>query len=166
MYKEKVIEEMKSVFEEVPYGIEHSLKVLKNAEAIMSRENITQDEKELISVVAILHDIGAIEAQHKYGSMEGSYQEIEGPTIARRILEKIGYDSAKVQRVCFIIGNHHTPSKIDGLDFQIQWEADLLENIAYMDISKSKEVLKEYIEENFKTEAGRRIVCDRFNVVS
>ena len=30
-----------------------------------------------------------------------------------------------IDRICFIIGNHHTdPSKIDGLDFQIQWEAD------------------------------------------
>lgn len=35
-----------------------------------------------------------------------------------------------------IIGNHHTPSKIDGPDFQIQWEADLLENLTVMDKEK------------------------------
>lgn len=120
MYKEKAIEEMKDVFKKVPYGIEHTLKVLKNAEDIMDGENISEEEKELISIITILHDIGAIEAQRKHGSMDGTYQEKEGPAIARSILEKIGYDTVKTDRVCFIVGNHHTPSKIDGLDFQIQ----------------------------------------------
>ena len=44
-----------------------------------------------------------------------------------------------IDRICFIIGNHHTPSKIDGLDFQIQWEADLLENLTVMDKEKEQE---------------------------
>ena len=34
--------------------------------------------------------------------------------------------------------NHHAPSKIDGLDFQIQWEADLLENLTVMDKEKEQ----------------------------
>lgn len=164
MYKQKVIEEMKKVFKDVPYGIEHTLKVLKNAEDIMKKENITDDEKELIAIVTILHDIGAIEAQRKYGSMDGLYQEKEGPAIAKSIMNKIGYDFTKINRVCFIIGNHHTPSKIDGIDFQIQWEADLLENLEYMDISKNKEAFKKYIDDNFKTEIGRKIVYERFSV--
>lgn len=162
MYKEKVIEEMKKVFQEVPYGIEHTLNVLKNAEDILEGEKITEDEKELISIVAILHDIGAIEAQRKHGSMEGLYQEKEGPAIARNILEEIGYHPVKIDRVCYIIGNHHTPSKIDGLDFQIQWEADLLENIPYMEVCKDSEELKKYIDLNFKTEEGKRIARQKF----
>ncbi len=32
-----------------------------------------------------------------------------------------------------------SPSKINGLDFQIQWEADLLENLMVMDKEKSEE---------------------------
>ena len=63
MFKEKIIIEMKEVFKEIPFGIEHTLKVLKNAEDIMNGENIGEEEKEFISIVAILHDIGAIEAQ-------------------------------------------------------------------------------------------------------
>lgn len=51
---------MKEVFKEIPFGIEHTLKVLKNAEDI---ENIGEEEKEFISIIAILHDIGAVEAQ-------------------------------------------------------------------------------------------------------
>ena len=125
MFKEKIIIEMKEVFKEIPFGIEHTLKVLKNAEDIMNGENIGEEEKEFISITAILHDIGAVEAQKKYGSIDGVYQEKEGPEVAKEILKKVGYNK-NIDRICFIIGNHHTPSKIDGLDFQIQWEADLM----------------------------------------
>lgn len=84
MYKEQIIEYMKEIFKEIPYGIEHTLKVLKNAEDIMEGENVSAKERELISIIAILHDIGAVEAQRKYGSMEGIYQEKEGPLVARK----------------------------------------------------------------------------------
>ena len=57
---------------------------------------------------------------------------------AKEILKKVGYNK-NIDRICFIIGNHHTPSKIDGLDFQIQWEADLLENLTVMDKEKEQE---------------------------
>ena len=63
MFKEKIIIEMKEVFKEIPFGIEHTLKVLKNAEDIMNGENIGEEEKEFISITAILHDIGAVEVQ-------------------------------------------------------------------------------------------------------
>ena len=49
MFKEKIIIEMKEVFKEIPFGIEHTLKVLKNAEDIMKGENIGGEEKEFIS---------------------------------------------------------------------------------------------------------------------
>lgn len=162
MYKERVTAEMKEVFKEVPYGIEHTLKVLENAESIMDGENMEEELKELISIVAILHDIGAVEAQRKYGSMENKYQEEEGQIVAREILERAGYAPAKTDRACYIVGNHHTPSKIDGIDFQIQWEADLLENIPYMDLFSDKEKLKEHIDKNFKTATGRAMAYNRF----
>ena len=152
MFKEKIIIEMKEVFKEIPFGIEHTLKVLKNAEDIMKGENIGEEEKEFISIIAILHDIGAVEAQKKYGSIDGVYQEKEGPEVAKEILKKVGYNK-NIDRICFIIGNHHTPSKIDGLDFQIQWEADLLENLTVIDKEKEQEKIKKCIDENFKTTA-------------
>ena len=143
MFKEKIIIEMKEVFKEIPFGIEHTLKVLKNAEDIMNGENIGEVEKEFISIIAILHDIGAVEA------------------VAKEILKKVGYNK-NIDRICFIIGNHHTPSKIDGLDFQIQWEADLLENLTVMDKEKEQEKIKKCIGENFKTNTGKRIAYNRF----
>lgn len=47
MFKEKIIIEMKEVFKEIPFGIEHTLKVLKNAEDIMKGENIGEEEKDV-----------------------------------------------------------------------------------------------------------------------
>lgn len=88
MLKEKIIIEMKEVFKEIPFGIEHTLKVLKNAEDIMKGENIGEEEKEFISITAILHDIGAVEAQKKYGSIDGVYQEKEGPSSSERNIKK------------------------------------------------------------------------------
>ena len=102
MFKEKIIIEMKEVFKEIPFGIEHTLKVLKNAEDIMKGENIGEEEKEFISIIAILHDIGAVEAQKKYGSIDGVYQEKEGPAVAKEILKKVGYNK-NIDRICFII---------------------------------------------------------------
>lgn len=162
MSKEKVIAAMKEVFKDAPYGIDHTFTVLKDAETIMDGEGVTGTERELISIVAILHDIGALEAQRKYGSMDGVYQEQEGPAIAERILKDLNYDTKFIERVCFIIGHHHTPSKIDGIDFQIQWEADLLANLEYMDIKNDRERLQQYIEENFKTSTGRSMALSRF----
>lgn len=162
MSKDRVIAEMKKIFKKVPYGIDHTLKVLNDAEFIMDGEGIQDDERELISVIAILHDIGAIEAQRKYGSMDAVYQEKEGPSIAKRVLENLGYDSKFIERVCFVIGHHHTPSEIDGIDFQIQWESDLLANLEYMPIKEDKAKLKPYIEENFKTATGKALATARF----
>ena len=161
MYEEKIIKEMKEVFEEIPFGIDHTLKVLQNAKEIMKGENVEGEEKEIITVVAILHDIGAVEAQKKYGSIDGEYQEKEGPVVAQKILEKVGYDK-NIDRILFIIANHHTPSKIDGIDFQIQWEADLLENLTVMDIQKEQNEIKKCIDENFKTNTGKNIAYKRF----
>ena len=88
-------------------------------------------------------------------------KEKEGPEVAKEILKKVGYNK-NIDRICFIIGNHHTPSKIDGLDFQIQWEADLLENLTVMDKEKEQEKIKKCIDENFKTNTGKRIAYNRF----
>jgi hypothetical protein len=45
MFKEKIIKEMKEVFKEIPFGIEHTLKVLQNAEDINNQQ---QEIKECI----------------------------------------------------------------------------------------------------------------------
>ena len=53
--REIIYSEIIYAFKEIPFGIEHTLKVLKNAEDIMKGENIGEEEKEFISIIAILH---------------------------------------------------------------------------------------------------------------
>lgn len=165
MYRDKAVAEMKLVFKEAPYGIEHTLRVLHNADEIISGEKIDGNTAEIVSLSAILHDIGAIEAQRKHGSMDGHFQEIEGPAIAKGILERIGAPKGIINRVCHIVGNHHTPSKIDGIDFQILWEADLLDSLEFGERSKTQEQFYVEIQKNFKTAAGNDLALRRLGLI-
>ena len=47
-----------------------------------------------------------------------------------------------------------TPDKVEGIDFQIQWEADLLANLESTSINKDNEEMKKWIGDNFKTTTG------------
>ncbi|MDL2313267.1 HD domain-containing protein [Bacteroidales bacterium OttesenSCG-928-B11] len=155
---ENVLKEMRRIFETVPYGITHTMRVLNNAELISETELLTSDMIEIIKLSSILHDIGAIEAERKHGNMSGKFQEIEGPPIAFEILNKYGFDKEIIERVCFIVGNHHSPEKINGLDFQILWESDLLENMQMKEeIINNTDMLKDFISLNFKTDKGKEL---------
>lgn len=50
----------------------------------------------------MLHDIGAAEALRRHGSVEGRYQELEGPAVARDILagELLGLSDRQLRRLC------------------------------------------------------------------
>jgi HD superfamily phosphodiesterase len=108
--------------------INHALKVYSFASLIGRKENLTAEELEITEIAAVLHDIGIPVSEQKYQSSAGRYQEIEGPPVSRKILESLNASSYITGRVCFLIGNHHTYTKIDGIDFQILVEADLLVN--------------------------------------
>jgi len=162
MDKKLVLEEMKKVFKDHPSQIEHTFNVLDYANNIMEGEQVEADDREFISIVVILHDIGVIAAIRKHGSSDAPYQEKEGAVVARKILEKVGHNPNTIDRVCYIVGNHHTFSKIDGIDFQILWEADLLENLKTRDVIKNKEKLKEVIDKNFKTSTGKKLAYTQY----
>lgn len=128
--------------------INHALKVYGFASAIGRNENLDAQTIQIIEIAAILHDIGIPEAERKYSSCAGKYQEIEGPPIARAMLESIEIAPALIDRVCYLIGNHHSYSKIDGVDFQILVEADFLVNIfeENMDAKAIHNIRKKYIK--------------------
>jgi uncharacterized protein len=66
--------------------INHALKVYGFASTICRGEKLTQREIDLTEMASILHDIGIPEAERKYYSSSGKYQEMEGPAVARIIL--------------------------------------------------------------------------------
>ena len=99
-----------------------------------------------------MHDIGIKISEEKYNSSAGNYQEIEGPPVARKMLEGLDFDEKIIDRVCFLIGHHHTYSKIDNIDYQILVEADFLVNI-YEDEIKHDSIVS-IKNKYFKTKAG------------
>jgi len=137
--------------------INHALKVFSFA-SLLAEEELVNDsqKKEIVSYSALLHDIGIPEAERKYHSSAGPYQEKEGPPIARNILEKVGVSQEIQDRVCFIIAHHHTYSAIDGMDFQILVEADFLVNI--FEDGMSWESVVSVRDRIMKTPAGIRLL--------
>jgi HD superfamily phosphodiesterase len=136
--------------------INHALKVHSFATLIAENENLSALIQEITEVAAILHDIGIPVSELKYGSCIGKYQELEGPPIAREMLQQLGASPELIERVCFLVGNHHTYTKIDGIDFQILVEADFLVNIFEDEMSAS--AIEGAREKYFKTKTGRKIL--------
>jgi len=77
---------------------------------------------------------------------------MEGPAVARNILSDEVSDSPALDRICYIIGNHHSYSKIDGMDFQIVVEADFLVNIFEDEMPPHS--IASVREKYFKTKTG------------
>lgn len=159
---DQVIAGMKAVFAQSPAWIDHTLGVLADAEVIADGEGLAGRDRELVQVTAILHDIGAVAAQARHGSTAAKYQEMEGPGVARALLAPLGYDDAFIDRVCYIVGHHHTFPAIDGLDFQIQWEADMLTNLAHMAVRSDPDTLRLFLDKNFATKTGHRLAVARY----
>jgi uncharacterized protein len=136
--------------------VNHALKVTGFAEAIALSEGLDGGQREITRLCAVLHDIGIKEAERKHGSTSGRHQEIEGPPIARGILERAGSSAEAIERICYIIGHHHSYDAIDGPDFQILVEADFIVN-AFEDGLKP-EAIRAFSDKYFKTGAGPGIL--------
>ncbi|MHC4190450.1 MAG: HD domain-containing protein, partial [Planctomycetota bacterium] len=157
--RDRLIDEMKKLFATDQKRIEHALGVLDFAEQIQATAG---GDPLIVRAAAILHDIGIHEAERKYGSAAGKYQEIEGPPIAEEILKKYDVAVEAIEHVCRIIANHHSAKDIDTTEFRIVWDADWLVNIPGDFPSASKEKLQEIVEKTFKTNEGREIATELF----
>lgn len=156
-----ILNEMLIYFGSDVKRINHALKVLGYARTIALQENLSADQIHIIELTAILHDIGIPNSVKKYGSSDGKYQEIEGPSIAKEMLEKHAVPQEQIQRICFLIANHHTYKNIDGIDFQIIIEADFFVNAD--EDSLSKEAIIHMRDSWFKTKSGIRLLNTLFN---
>jgi putative nucleotidyltransferase with HDIG domain len=157
--RDKLIDKMKKVFAGDQKRIDHALAVLNYAERIHAAEG---GDPLIVRAAAILHDIGIHEAERKYSSSAGKYQEIEGPPIAREILAEFDLDEEIVEHICKIIANHHSAKDINTLEFRIIWDSDWLVNIPADFPGANREKLKEIIEKTFKTDRGRQMAVELF----
>ncbi len=155
----KLIEAMKKVFGNDHKRIMHALTVYEYAKELFSCEG---GEPKVIFSAAILHDIGIQEAERKHQSSAGKYQELEGPPIARKILQELKLDPEVIDHVCKIIANHHSARDIDTLEFRIIWDADWLVNLPEEHSGLGQEKLTALIDQVFKTKTGKEKARELF----
>ena len=135
-----------------PVRIQHAVKVFAFAQNIARNEQCAEDLVFILSMAAILHDIGIHNAEEKYHSSAGNYQEREGPPVAEKLMEDLTMEKSVKDRILYLIGNHHTYTNIDGVDYQILIEADFLVNI--FEDGLHKESIDSIKKNIFRTTAG------------
>ncbi|MBQ9198221.1 MAG: phosphohydrolase [Clostridia bacterium] len=111
-----------------PDLIQHFTKVHSYARLIAACEGIDPHTAEVLEAAALVHDIAIPLCNRKYGAHPGPMQEKEGPPLARKMLSGLDFTPEEIDRVCALVGKHHTYDPIDGIDHQILIEADLLVN--------------------------------------
>ena len=140
--------------------INHFLKVYGYVKMIGECENLDDSMQEILEVTAVLHDVGIKVAEQKYNSSAGHYQQLEGPPVAKKILDELGYPDDFVERVMYLIAHHHTYTNIDGMDYQILVEADFLVNAD--EDRLSSDAIENFKEKIFKTTTGIAVLENNY----
>lgn len=135
--------------------IQHFIKVHRFAHLIAVGEGVDAHTQFIIECAALVHDIGIRPAEEKYGKCDGKLQEQEGPAYARPMLEALGLIDTDIERICFLVGHHHTYNQIEGIDYQILVEADFLVNF-YEDHLKD-DAIQSAVSHIFKTNTGKKL---------
>ena len=151
LLKERLLVELKEYFGIDIKRINHARRVLDYAEEILRKEG---GSWHIVVPAAILHDVGIKIAEQKYGSNSGHWQEKEGPAVAKRILLKLGFKKDEIEEICQIIRYHHSPGKINSLDFKIILDADWLVNLSEI---KGRDKKEEIIDDLFTTKTAKEI---------
>jgi len=157
--REELIAEMKALFQDDQRRIDHATKVLTYAEKIIAKE---EADPLTVTAAAILHDIGIHEAERKHGSPSARFQELEGPPIAREIMQRIGIDKETVDHVCEIVGSHHSAGVIDTPEFRVIRDADWMVNAPEDHPDADQRKMKRLIGRVLKTDTGRSLAEETF----
>lgn len=151
----KLVYKMMTYYSGDAKRIQHFTKVHSFAKLIGEMEQLDQETLTLIEVTALVHDIGIKTAEAQFGSSNGKLQEQLGPDLARKLLKELGYSEEKIERVCYVVGHHHTYTDIQGIDYQILVEADFLVN--FYEDELGKEAIKTVYNNIFKTPSGKKL---------
>ena len=159
---DRIFAQMVEYFQGDPRRIQHFVKVHAFARLIGHREGLDAAVQQRLEAAAYVHDIGIKAAEEKFGSSSGKLQEQEGPAEARKLLEKTGLDPEDVERICYLVGHHHTYHDIEGADYQILVEADFLVNL-YEDHS-GLHAVRAPEEKIFRTKSGTDLLRRMFGL--
>ncbi len=145
-----------------PKRIQHFVKVHAFTRRIAIGEGADPATLLTAETASLVHDIGIKPAEQKYGSCSGKLQEQEGPAPARQMLQQLGFAPCVIDRVCYLVGHHHTYTSIDGLDYQALVEADFMVNL-YED-GVSQHAVEHALEHVFRTQTGTRLCRTMFGI--
>ena len=141
---------------------QHFIKVASLAKHLAESEGANAELIELVEAAGLVHDCGIKPGEAKYGAghCTGKIQEQEGPAVARELLQKLGYAPEKIDRICYLVGHHHTYTNIDGLDYQLLVEADFIVN--FYEDGTPKENIAKAVEKIFRTPSGIKLAKAMF----
>ena len=142
--------------------IQHFTKVHAYSRLIGSLEQLNPHTLFILEAAALMHDIGIREGERLYGRCDGKIQEQVGPDEAKKLLQKLHFLPEDIERICYLIGHHHTYHSIDGADYQILVEADFLVNL--QEENSSTETCKNVYQNIFKTKTGKQIMKEMFDM--
>ena len=140
--------------------IQHFLKVHHFASLIASGEGVDEATRFVLEVAAWVHDIGIRPALEQFGSDAGALQERLGPPLAAEMLRALDFAPQVIERVCWLVGHHHTYTNIEGMDYRILVEADFLVNL--YENHASPEAVASAREKMFATRTGLALLDAQF----
>jgi len=138
------------------HDISHFMKVWAYARTIGELEGLEEETQFILETAALTHDIACPLCRKKYGHADGRLQEKEGGPLVRTFLSDTGLTPAQIDRVAYLVGHHHTLEGIEGADYQILVEADLIVNAE--ENRWSREHIQGLLDRVVKTNAGKRIM--------
>lgn len=155
--KDRLIEELKIYFGDDKKRITHAMKVMHLAEELLKKE---RGDFHIVIPASILHDVGIKISERKYGTEDGHLQEREGPSVAKKILLKVGLRREDIDEICEIIAHHHSPGRVNTINFKILYDADQIVNLREKMEGKTRDELMHMIENTFLTDSGKEMAKD------
>ena len=143
-----------------PRRIQHFTKVHAFAALMGRMEGLDARTQFILETAALVHDIGIRRAEELYGSSSGALQEQEGPAEAERLLRSLDVEPAVIERVCHLVGHHHSYGSIDGDDYRLLVEADFLVNLH--EDGEGERAVRAALDRIFRTKSGRRLCQTMF----
>ena len=157
-----LIMEMTKYYNGQPHRVQHFMKVYAYSKMIGELEGLSDREQDILEVAAIVHDIGIKVSEEKYGDCIGKHQEEEGPAVAQEMLEELSYDAELTERVCYLVGHHHSYSEDISNILRILMEADFLVN-AYED-NMSENAIISVRNKLFRSDCGTILLNKMFDL--